>query len=99
MGRSIFDSIMPQQMPPQPQQSSQNMSGARQFTNPAQKAAYIMQAMTDPAAFVKQQFPDIPDNISNDPKAILSYLQQTRGINNQQIEQIKNAYPAEGVVK
>ena len=59
-----------------------------QFNNPIQKANYIMQAMRNPAAFIKQQFPDIPDNISNDPNQILNYLQRTRGISNQQIQQL-----------
>ena len=58
------------------------------FQNPMQKMQYIMNAMTNPAAFVKQQFPDIPENIQNNPNEILRYLQQTRGISDQQIQQI-----------
>ena len=73
--------------PPQPQ-----MSGGPQFQNPIQKMQYIMQAMTNPAAFVKQSFPDIPQNIQNDPNQILRYLQQTRGISDQQIQQVYNMY-------
>ena len=53
-----------------------------------QKMQYIMNAMANPAAFVKQQFPDIPENIQNNPNEILRYLQQTRGITDQQIQQI-----------
>ena len=60
--------------------------------NPMQKMNYIMQAMTNPAAFIKQQFPDIPNDISNDPNQILSYLQRTRGITDQQINQLRNMY-------
>lgn len=56
------------------------------FNNPMQRAAYIMQAMQNPAAFVKQYFPDIPREIENNPGQILSYLQQTRGISDQQIQ-------------
>lgn len=55
--------------------------------NPMAKMQYIMQAMTNPAAFVRQRFPDIPQEISNNPQQILQYLQQTRGLNNQQIQQ------------
>lgn len=61
-----------------------------QFQNPIQKAQYILQTLTNPAAFVKQQFPDIPDNIANDPNQVLRYLQQSRGITNQQIQQLAN---------
>ena len=64
-------------------------SGALSFSNPVQKMQYIMQAMTNPAAFVRQVFPDIPAEIQNNSGAILNYLQQTRGISNQQIQQAK----------
>ena len=46
------------------------------FRNPMQ---IIMNAMANPSAFVKEQFPDVPDNIRNDPNAVLNYLKQTRG--------------------
>lgn len=68
------------------------MNAAPQFQNPIQKMNYILEAMRNPAAFVRQQFPDIPANISNDPNQILRYLQQTRGISDQQIQQITNMY-------
>ena len=60
---------------------------------PLQRATAMMQAMRNPSAFVKQQFPDIPDNIANDPDRILGYLQRTRGISNDQIQQILSQYP------
>ncbi len=63
------------------------------FQNPIQKAMYIMRAMTNPAAFVKEQFPDIPDGIANDPIQVRNYIQQSRGISNEQIQQIMNQYP------
>ena len=53
----------------------------------------VMQAMRNPVAFVRQAFPDIPDNIQNDPGQILGYLQQTRGISDQQIQQIQAQMP------
>ena len=68
-------------------QGGVSQSGAPSFQNPVQKMQYILQAMTNPAAFVKQHFPDIPAGIQNDPRQILGYLQQTRGISNQQIQQ------------
>jgi len=63
------------------------------FQNPIQKAAYIMQALTNPAAFVKQQFPDVPDGIANDPIQVRNYIMQSRGISEQQLQQIMNQYP------
>ena len=73
-------------MPQQPQ-----MSGMM-FQNPMQRMQYIMNAMTNPAVFARQQFPDIPENIQNNPNEILSYLQKTRGISDQQIQQITGMY-------
>ena len=63
------------------------------FQNPIQKAAYIMQALTNPAAFVKRAFPDVPDGIVNDPVQVRNYLMQSRGISEQQIQQMLNQYP------
>ena len=71
----------------------QPMMSGMQFANPIQKMQYIMQAMTNPAQFVKQHIPDIPENIQNNPNQILQYLQKTRGISNQQIQQVMNSMP------
>lgn len=71
-------------------------SGIPQFNNPIQKMQYMMQAMQNPAAFVKQHFPDIPAQIQNDPTQILQYLQQTRHISNQQIQNLLNQNPYPG---
>jgi hypothetical protein len=48
----------------------------------------VMSAMQNPAAFLKQRFPDIPDEIMYDPNRIMQYLQQTRGITDQEIQQV-----------
>lgn len=72
--------------------AQQNYNGM-QFQNPIQKANYIMQAMTNPAAFVRQAVPDLPPEISNDPNKILQYLQQTRGISNEQIQEVASYIP------
>lgn len=61
-----------------------------------QRLSMAMAAMRNPAAFVKQQFPDIPDSMLNNPQQILGYLQQTRGIGNEQIQQILGQYPMGG---
>ena len=56
--------------------------------NPLQKMMAAMQAMSNPIAFIKQRFPDIPMNIQNDPNQVFQYLQQTRGpVSEQQIQQ------------
>lgn len=61
--------------------------------NPMQRMSFLMQAMKNAPQFVKQAFPDIPDDISNNPGQILQYLQQTRGITNQQVQQMMNQIP------
>lgn len=56
--------------------------------SPAQRMAAILQAMQNPPAFVKQCFPDIPQNVINDPNQTFNYLQQTRGqVSQQQVNQ------------
>lgn len=61
--------------------------------SPIQKMNTIMQAMRNPAQFVKQQFPDIPDTMMNDPNQVLQYLQQTRNISNDQLAMLMNQFP------
>ena len=78
--------------PYQPLQQGTTASGMW-YTNPMQKANYILQAMQNPAAFVKQAFPDIPAAMQNNPNQILQYLQQTRGISNETIQRIANSVP------
>lgn len=60
------------------------------FQNPSQRVNYIMQAMSNPVAFVQEQFPDVPENIRNNPNDILNYLQQTRG--NKLAQDIQHIY-------
>lgn len=69
-------------------QTPLQQNSGMQFQNPIQKANYILETLRNPAAFVKQQFPDIPENIQNNPDDILRYLQRTRGISDQQIQQL-----------
>lgn len=64
------------------------MNGAQPMRmNPMQQ---VLTAMNNPAAFVKNAFPDIPNEIQNDPAKIITYLQQTRGITDQQIQNVRN---------
>lgn len=58
-----------------------------QKQNMFQRINEFMQAMQNPAEYVRQKFPDIPEEIKNDPNQILSYLKKTRGITDQQIQQ------------
>lgn len=60
---------------------------------PLQAIDAIQRAMANPGAFIKEKFPDIPENIMNSPILILDYLQRTRGmITNQQIQQLVGLY-------
>lgn len=91
MANPLFNMLMGQQGTVQ-RPTTPQMSGMR-FQNPVQKMQYILQAMQNPAAFVKQAIPDLPDSISNNPNQILQYLQETRGISNEQIQQIASQMP------
>ena len=97
MGQSIFQAagIGVTQTPAQPAQHPQ-ISGVAQTMTPVQRAAFVMQAMTNPAAFVKQQFPDIPNEIINNPQEIFNYLQRTRGISQADIQKAQAENPFGG---
>lgn len=72
------------------------MGGARPQQgpmNPIQKVNSLFQAMRNPQQFVRQAFPDIPNEIMGDPNQILQYLQQTRNISNEQIQNLMNQFP------
>lgn len=83
---------------PQQQLSIPQSGYAPMFNNPIQKVNYILQTLRNPAAFVKQQFPDVPDSILNsgNSEQILRYIQQTRGIDNGLLQQILGQYPYNG---
>lgn len=61
--------------------------------NPFQRANAVYQAMRNPAAFVRQMIPDLPQEISNDPNQILQYMQQNMGVTNEQIQQAAYSIP------
>lgn len=82
-----------QQAPAPMQNAPMNVYSGMTFQNPMQRMAYIMQAMRNPAAFVKQHIPDIPDEISNDPDAILSFLRQNKGLTDMDIQRVTGGYP------
>lgn len=70
-----------------------------QAPNMFQMMGQIAQAMQNPAAFIMQRFPDIPADIQNNPERILAYLQQTRGITNQQIQQTCNNFGMQNPIR
>lgn len=61
--------------------------------NPMQRMQQVMQAMQNPVGYLMQKFPDIPAYMQNNPNLILQYLQQTRNISNEQIQNIINQMP------
>ena len=69
------------------------MPSVPQFSNPIQKLNYIMQVMRNPAAFVKQNIPGIPDQILNDPNQILQYMQEHCGVTQEDIQRAANQIP------
>lgn len=60
--------------------------------NPMQRIGQIMQAMRNPAAFVRQHL-NIPDQIANDPNAILQYMQTNMGVTQQDIQNAASQIP------
>ena len=74
-------------------QKAQQVPQVSASMNPLQRMGQIMQAMRNPAQFVRNAIPDLPAEIANDPNRILQYLQQTRGITNEQIQQIAGQIP------
>ena len=94
MAKSIYSMLMGSN-PQQPVTSSpQNMSFLPpMFQNPLQKMNYIMQAMSNPAVFVRQNLPEIPNEILNDPNQILQYMKQNMGLTDQDIRNASMQIP------
>ncbi len=61
-----------------------------QFQNPLQKMYFIMQAMRNPAAFVRQNLPQIPQEAYNDPtgNGVLQYMMNNMGVTQQDIQNV-----------
>lgn len=92
LAQQMFGS-MPQQAPSV--QSRPMVSGVPQFVNPLQKMNYIMQAMRNPAQFVREHVSGIPESAFNDPtgNGVLNYMQQNMGVTNQDIVNAQNQIP------
>ena len=85
-----------QQYIPQQIASQQSMVyGVPQFQNPIQKMQYIMQAMTNPAQFVRQHLRGVPEEAFSDPtgNAVLRYMQQNMGVTQQDIQNVSAQIP------
>lgn len=59
----------------------------------AQQMAAMMRAMSNPAAFVKENLPGLPEQIANDPNQILQYMMQNLGVTQQDIQNAANQIP------
>ncbi len=70
-----------------------------QSMNPVQKMQAVMQAMQNPFGYLKQRFPDIPDSMYNNPNQIFQYLQNTRNISNNDINQTMQQIPMQNFHK
>ena len=72
---------------PQPQMGNSGM----RFDNPIQRFNFIRQAMTNPAAFVRQYLNGIPEQALQDPtgNSVLQYMINNMGVTQNDIQ---NAY-------
>lgn len=97
MANPLFNQLFGGQSPIQQQlmpKPTPMMSGV-QFANPMQKMNYIMQAMRNPAAFVRQNLPGIPEQAFNDPSGntVLQYMQQNMGVTQQDVQRAYSQIP------
>lgn len=88
MANPLFDMYANQAQPQMPQ-----MPVMPNMTNPMQRAAYMMEAMRNPAAFVRNVFPNMPREISNDANRVLQWMQQNLGVTQQDIRNVQNQIP------
>lgn len=76
-------------------QTAPIVHGIPQFANPVQKMNYIMQAMRNPAQFIREHISGIPEYAFNDPtgNGVLNYMQQNMGVTQQDIMNVRNQIP------
>lgn len=81
---------MPQQVPAMQQRPM--ISGIPQFASPMQRMGYIMQAMRNPAQFVREHVSGIPESAFSDPtgNSVLNFMQQNMGVTRQDIMNAEN---------
>lgn len=94
MANPLFNMLMGQQTPIQ-RPAASSMPGTPQFVNPIQRMNYILQAMQNPAAFVRQNLPNIPNEAYDDPtgNGVLQYMMNHMGVTQMDIQNAKNQIP------
>ena len=60
-----------------------------------QQATNIYQTIMNPQAFMKQYYPNVPENYRSSPEQLLQYLQQTGQVNPQMLSFL-NQFPCPG---
>lgn len=91
-GQSPSPAVPRQASTPQPPIRSQTPARPASM-NPMQMMSSVMQAMQNPFGYLKQKFPDIPDELSNNPGGIMQYLQNTRNITDAEVQATANQIP------
>lgn len=86
----LYSMMMSGGMPGQtPRQTPQETAmGGTPFQNPIQRMNYILQAMQNPAQFVRQNLKGIPEQAFNDPtgNSVLQYMMNNMGVTQQDIQ-------------
>lgn len=84
-----YDRINGSQPAPQPNPGYSGLP----FFNPMQRINAVQQAMQNPAAFVRQAFPNMPADIANDPNKVLAYMKQNCGLTDYDIQAAASQIP------
>lgn len=65
------------------------------YRNPFRMMQSFALAMQNPVAFVKQNLPEIPEHVFNDPtgNSVLQYMMQNLGVTQQDIQNVSNQIP------
>ena len=72
--------------PPQMQMNNPSPAPMNGLQGIVERAKQMMQAMQNPQQAIRQFIPGLPENISQDPNAIINWLQQTGRVNPQMIQ-------------
>lgn len=85
MNNPWYNAVNGQGMAMQPQQTVPQ--------NQTPVMGQIMQAMRNPMAFAMNAFPDVPRELWNNPPQALQYIQQSRGISQQDLQNMLAQFP------
>jgi hypothetical protein len=94
MANPLFNMLNGQQ-PQIKNQMAMPITRSPQFLNPIQRMNYILQAMQNPVAFIRQNLPGIPDEAYNDPtgNSILRYMMNNMGVTQLDVQNAANQIP------